>query len=561
MALRHWLQAFTTLPCFFPTIGAQSSPGIIPPAQVIIPETTAANGPLLELERVQLTNAVIDRIANENVTSSIADLVGFDHNGTTVDHNFTACKMFPGDALWPSQSHLNVFDALLNDGLVPTVPIASPCYDSNWGPKDVAKCNSVVSSFTKFPIHYLGKSTGAGSIALWMHNIKDIIFLPSYEFEGYAGKAFKVGAGVTLSEIYRAADAHGVTVLGGICPSVGYAVGYLQGGGHTPLSGFHGMGADAVLAYQVVTADGRYVTASKTSYPDLFWALRGGGPGTFGIVTSVIVKAFPETDVTLSSFVLGNSTDGTQFVSRANFFKVLRVLWESFPAWTDANTYSFFFVFNTNGQLTLDMRNFFAPGHTPGSYNNLTKPFFYTVKKFGLATSLPGNRLVPKTMWNNPENFEVLWKTVVAHVEAGHHFGIYHQAPDNPQNVDNAVSSAWRNAQSFFITKSANFPENASATVISEANRALHEQILQPWRDITPASKGGGSYLNEAAVDEPNWKEDFYGAQYERLVMIKRKYDPTGVFYATTAIGSDEWEIRGAPDLGVTTQNGRLCRV
>lgn len=51
-----------------------------------------------------------------------------------------------------------------------------------------------------------------------MHNIKDIVFLPRYEFEGYSGKAFKVGAGVTLEEIYKAASANGVTVLGGICP-------------------------------------------------------------------------------------------------------------------------------------------------------------------------------------------------------------------------------------------------------------------------------------------------------------------------------------------------------
>lgn len=352
------------------------------------------------------------------------------------------------------------------------------------------------------------------------------------------------------------------------------------------------MGADAVLAYQVVTADGRFVTASKTSHSDLFWALRGGGPGTYGIVTSVIVKAYPDIDVTLSTYVLGNSTDGSRLVSRANFFKALRVLWESFPAWTDANTYSFFFVFNTNGQLTLDMRNFFAPGHTPESYSALTKPFFYAVEEYGLpfqkplnntyystflpaymdawgkndfplglATSLPGNRLVPKTMWNSSDNFEVLWKTVVAHVEAGRHFGVYHQAPGNPQGVDNAVSSAWRNAQSFFITKSPNFAENAYAEVIAEANRVVNEDILQPWRDITPASEGGGSYLNEANVDEPNWKDDFYGQQYEKLVKIKKTYDPRSVFYATTAVGSDEWEIRGAPFMGVTTQNGRLCRV
>lgn len=105
-----------------------------------------------------------------------------------------------------------------------------------------------------------------------------------------------------------------------------------------------------------------YSGASEDSYSDLFWALRGGDAGTFGVVTSVIIKAFPDTDTTLSTFVLGNSTDGSQLVSREDFFKAVRVFWESFPAYTAANTYSFFFIFKTNGQLILDMKAFHAPG-------------------------------------------------------------------------------------------------------------------------------------------------------------------------------------------------------
>jgi hypothetical protein len=178
----------------------------------------------------------------------------------------------------------------------------------------------------------------------------------------------------------------------------------------------------------------------------------------------------------------------------------------------------------------------------------------------GTATGLPGNRLIPKSMWTDPAKFDILWNTTVTHIEQARHFGVYHQAPGNKQNVDNAVSSAWRNCQSFFITHSPSFAENASPDVIREANRVLVEDNLGPWRDVAPASEGGGSYLNEAAVDEPKWQEDFYGEQYARLVEIKKKYDPNDVFYATTGIGSEGWEIRG-PDLGVTTQNGRLCRI
>ena len=76
---------------------------------------------------------------------------------------------------------------------------------------------------------YLGKSTGAGSLSLWVHNLKDIRYIPDFKSKTYAGKAFHVGAGVTVQELYRAADARGVTVLGGICEvsvsteSIGYS--------------------------------------------------------------------------------------------------------------------------------------------------------------------------------------------------------------------------------------------------------------------------------------------------------------------------------------------------
>lgn len=143
------------------------------------------------------------------------------------------------------------------------------------------------------------------------------------------------------------------------------------------------MAADAALAFDFVTADGRFKTASPDVNSDLFWALRGGGGSTFGVVTSVVVKAFPQTDVTLSAWILGNSTYGTQLVSRDNF-KAIRVFWEMFPIMTDAKTYSFFFIFNNNGQLSFDMKNFFAPTHTEKSLTTLLKPFFDAVTALGV---------------------------------------------------------------------------------------------------------------------------------------------------------------------------------
>lgn len=73
---------------------------------------------------------------------------------------------------------------------------------------------------------------------------------------------------------------------------------------------------------EVVTADGKFLTASETSHPDLFWALRGGGGSTFGVVTSMVIKAFPRIPVTTMTFSL--STGGE--IIPDQFWQILRAV-------------------------------------------------------------------------------------------------------------------------------------------------------------------------------------------------------------------------------------------
>lgn len=69
--------------------------------------------------------------------------------------------------------------------------------------------------------------------------------------------------------------------------------------------------------------------------------------------------------------------------------------------------------------------------------------------------------------------------------------------------------------------------------------------------------------MNEGDMQEREWKESFFGANYERLKEVKEKWDPAGVFWALGAVGSDEWEVEGSGGgrEGIYTQDGRLCRV
>jgi FAD/FMN-containing dehydrogenase len=348
------------------------------------------------------------------------------------------------------------------------------------------------------------------------------------------------------------------------------------------MSGYYGMAADHVMALEVVTASGHFVTASNTSHPDLFWALRGGGGSTFGVVTSVVIRVHPKIHVTTSEFTI-QTDDGEAY------FAALRGFFDRFVEWTDAGTYSFFRAGVAEGVYTLGLVPFFAPNYTVSEYEELVGPWVKEVRDLGIefepttkfhesyypaweqtwgrsvglntvgAFMLPGNRLFPRGNFEDPEKFDETFSVLRKHIEGGTGLIGYHQAPRNRANVDNAVSSAFRNVVAFLIA-GVNVGPDTGAEEMGAAARFLQEEVLAPWREVAPSSEGGGSYLNEASVMEPNWQAEFYGEKYPRLLEIKKDVDPLGVFYATTAVGSEEWEVTDG-DQGVQTQNGRLCRL
>ena len=343
------------------------------------------------------------------------------------------------------------------------------------------------------------------------------------------------------------------------------------------------MSADHVVAFQVVTADARFITVSEASNPDLFWALRGGGGGTFAIVTSIIIRAHPKLDVVTSLWRLdatNNSLDA--------FWDGTRKFYEFFLDWAEAGIYSFYIMGNSPSPF-INMRYLFAPNHTLESYTKVVKPFFdYLDSKnitlttphtsiahrsfysayqetwganpfpIGRDDSLPANRIIPRR--NFQEKFNQTFGLIKEHVSSGKHLLGYHKTPKKYANTDNAVSPAWRECGMFMVTSSNKALDHSTPEALAIANKDLQENILQPWREITPVSEGGGTYLNEASVEEPDWQESFYGGYYPQLSEIKRKWDPNDFFYATTAVGSERWEVRDG-EQGVQTQMGKLCKV
>lgn len=119
---------------------------------------------------------------------------------------------------------------------------------------------------------------GAGSLSIWVHNLKNFEFIPSYTVGSYSGMAVRVGAGVESWELFNHMARNNISVVAPGGATVGVAGGWLSVAGHGSLTSKYGLGADQALAINVVTADGRFLTVDPNQHKDLWWALRGGGP-------------------------------------------------------------------------------------------------------------------------------------------------------------------------------------------------------------------------------------------------------------------------------------------
>lgn len=120
------------------------------------------------------------------------------------------------------------------------------------------------------------------------------------------------------------------------------AGGFGQTAGHAPFSSKYGLSADQVLEYKVVTADGDLVVANSVVNTDLFWALRGGGGGTFGVVVEATVKAHPSPQVTVANWWI-NATDSEN--PGEGIWDAMAYLHSQFPAINKQGVQGYYYLY------------------------------------------------------------------------------------------------------------------------------------------------------------------------------------------------------------------------
>lgn len=413
---------------------------------------------------------------------------------------------------------------------------------------------------------YNGRSTGAGALSVWTHLLKDINF-KDYNTNGYRGKAVTLSAGVQGFEILEAGHKAGYNVVGGECPTVGVAGGYIQGGGHSALSSSFGLAAHNTLEFRVVTADSRIVTASSTQNKDLFWALNGGGGGNWGVVLSVTVKAFP--DAKVGGATLGFTIANT---SQETFYQGIESFHSHLPAIVDAGSMVVYYFTNTFFQIS----PLTAYNHTADEVRTMLTPFVESLDSLNIGYTvtytqsdsyyehydtafgpLPvgniqvgiaqyGGRLIPRhTITDDNAALTSAAKCIVEQGVTWIGVGTNVAPFSNPETQ--SVLPAWNQA---LVHATLTTPWNFTApwSEMLDLQNLMTDKIMPEIEAVTP---GSGAYMNEADFRQPRFQQEFFGSNYDRLLEIKKKWDHQGFFYARDAVGSEQW---------VVAANGTMCR-
>ena len=305
-------------------------------------------------------------------------------------------------------------------------------------------------------------------------------------------------------------------------------------------------------------------------------------------MTSAVVKAYPSlvVNTAILDFRTG-TTNGVGVVRNVEtFWRGVDRFFFFAKRITELNGTAFSYTTQTGTNSYTFTSNIEMPGYTVAQVRTAIQPLFTELTALGIRLptlnpvasklfapstregrgSVPANRFIfssrlfPAKNWNNETLFRQTITAIRQSVEAGYVFRGINLAPTlakagYPGN--NAANPAWRTSLMHADSFNNGVTMRGRTPAELEAAHARHDGFVDRIRAVTPSPEGG-AYVNEADHLESGWQTSFYGANYNRLVQIKRARDPWGLFWAETTPGSEAWAVR-KPNW-IPSQNGRLCR-
>ena len=450
---------------------------------------------------------------------------------------------------------------------------------------------------------YQGTSNAADSLLVWTRHMAAVqlheAFVPQGCTASTPSRAVSVGAGALWGAVYDAVTTQGGGyVQGGGCMTVGVA-GLVQSGGFGSFSKAFGTAAGSLLEAELVTADGTLRIANACSHPDLYWALKGGGGGTFGIVTRLTLRVhpLPETfgavNLTIQAATpaayrrligialafCARSLVGPNWGEQLRFRRddSLRVAMV-FQGLTRGQALAVWQPFLDEVDATPGLQRGFAPlAIVSTSAREFWSPtLLKRVLGFIAADDRPGapagNVFWPGdqgqagqvlhgygSTWLDqgllaPGRQAALGDAIFA---ATRHWGVALHlnkglAGAPPAAIaaarDTATHPAMLDAFALLITGAEQQPAypgiagHEPDVALGRQRRAVIARAMEEIRRVAP---DGGAYLAESDYFQADWQRAFWGPHHDRLLAIKQRHDPEGLFFAHHGVGSEAWSADG----------------
>jgi len=347
-----------------------------------------------------------------------------------------------------------------------------------------------------------------------------------------SGDNVTVGAGAALGDIYKKIGAKGLAIPAGSCPTVGVS-GHVLGGGFGLLGRPFGLACDSLEWIELVDPQGKIVEADQQQRPDLFWACRGGGGGSFGLATRYRFKLRPVSQVV--TFAVDWSLDP------AGAAKVMKA-WQAWAPQAPKTITSIFRLGKRqNGSI-----NAHCAGQSVGSIAEVRRELGHllNVKQPDAAPNIKA-----RTFLQAVDYFSGGWDYESTYSKCKSDYVLSPLSDDGiatliaglgklPANAIVPICDAYGGAVADVAPDATAFPHRAGTLYCiqyysSWASSTDTAQRVEYVRDLYASMRpyvSGAAYVNYCDLDLPDWANAYWGANLPRLRQVKSAFDPDNVF-------------------------------
>lgn len=452
---------------------------------------------------------------------------------------------------------------------------------------------------------YQGTSDAADSLLIWTRHMHAITLEDDFVGQGCEGTqapqpAVTIEAGAMWADAYHAVTTQrGRYVQGGGCTTVGVA-GLVQSGGFGSFSKNYGTAAAGLLEAEIVTADGSVRIANARNNPELFWAIKGGGGGSLGVVTrltlrtralaqhfgsaSAVIKASSAAAfrALIGHFVdfyaehlfnphwgeqvklAPNHTLDISMVSQGLDSAQAQAVWKPFFDWVAQSPSDFAVVDPPEIGSTLARHWWdvdYRKQHSPDSMISDPRPeapiwhawWSGDGEQVGVYWHAFESAWLPDTLLQKPHRQRLTDALLAAseHWEVQLHFNkglAGAPAAELAAVRDTATNPAVLDAFALALIAAGGPPPlpgnpfHAPDATVVEKHVASVTRSMAALRRVAP---NAGAYVSESNYFDSDWQRSFWGSNYSRLAAAKRAYDPDGLFFVHHGVGSEAWSEDG----------------